>query len=204
MSNLLSEIRRIQEMINNGISDKQITDVINFFKTAPTELLQKEPYKTVYEYLKNNNSISDGGNEIPAQTSDDDFYKAILTCLGAPITNNNMRFFYAWRQAEGGKATFNPFNTTMKMEGATPYNNNPDGVKNYKTREEGINATCKTLKLSYYSNILNQLRNGNVDPLTIASNKDELNTWGTGDLLAKVAKSYQDGNAPKPHPIATA
>ena len=43
-------------------------------------------------------------------TTDDEFYKSILKGIGAPITDENMKFFYAWRQAEGGKARNNPFN----------------------------------------------------------------------------------------------
>jgi hypothetical protein len=52
-------------------------------------------------------------------TSDDDFYKSVLKCIGAEPTKSNMLFLYAWRQAEGGGAKNNPFNTTQKMEGAT-------------------------------------------------------------------------------------
>ena len=72
-----------------------------------------------------------------------------------------MLFMYAWRQAEGGKAKNNPFNTTFKMPGATSYNS--IGVKNYETPEKGIEATCKTLKNGRdkygYDKIIDGLKN---------------------------------------------
>ena len=33
-------------------------------------------------------------------TSDDEFYKKVLQCLGAKPTKSNMLFMYAWRQSE--------------------------------------------------------------------------------------------------------
>jgi hypothetical protein len=61
-------------------------------------------------------------------TTDDEFYKSILKGIGAPITDENMKFFYAWRQAEGGKARNNPFNTTQSKPGSTFYNCLKKGV----------------------------------------------------------------------------
>ena len=58
-------------------------------------------------------STNVSGNVTPLTktTPDDEFYKSILKGIGAPISDENMKFFYAWRQAEGGKAKNNPFNT---------------------------------------------------------------------------------------------
>jgi len=117
--------------------------------------------------------------------NDKDFYTAILTGVGAPITDENLKFFYAWRKGEGGKATNNPFNTTFKLSkdsGMSDYNK--VGVKNYSTPNYGIEATVKTLLLPYYTCITNGLKND------IGSDKlskcESLKTWGTGDLVAKV------------------
>jgi len=117
--------------------------------------------------------------------NDKDFYTAILTGVGAPITEENLKFFYAWRKGEGGKATNNPFNTTFKLSkdsGMSDYNK--VGVKNYSTPNYGIEATVKTLLLPYYTCITNGLKND------IGSDKlskcESLKTWGTGDLVAKV------------------
>lgn len=134
-------------------------------------------------------------------TSDDDFYKSVLKCLGAEPTKSNMLFMYAWRQAEGGKAKNNPFNTTLKMPGATNYNS--VGVKNYETPEKGIEATCKTLKNGRdkygYDKIIDGLKND--VGLSQLSDAVINSKWGTKDLLRKVSQGYVAGNSPKPHPI---
>ena len=131
-------------------------------------------------------------------TTDDDFYKKVLSCVGAKPTKDNMAFMYAWRQAEGGKATNNPFNTTQKMAGATNYNS--VGVKNYRTQEDGIQSTCRTLNNGRYNDIVNGLKN-DVGLFELSRMKG-LKTWGTGELLAKVADGYLKGSSPKPPAIA--
>ena len=135
-------------------------------------------------------------------TSDDDFYKSVLKCLGAEPTKSNMLFMYAWRQAEGGGAKNNPFNTTQKMEGATNYNK--IGVKNYRTSEDGIQATCKTLingRDKYgYGKIIDGLKND--IGLSKLSDAVVSSKWGTKDLLTKITKDYIAGVSPKPKDIA--
>lgn len=137
-------------------------------------------------------------DKIPSKTtSDDEFYRKVLQCLGAKPTKGNMSFMYAWRQSEGAKAKFNPFNTTKNMPGATKFNN--VGVKNYKSMEDGIRATCETLKLGLYTDIVNGLKND--VGLYELSRMKSLKKWGTGPLLAKVADGYLTGASPKPKPI---
>lgn len=132
-------------------------------------------------------------------TSDDEFYKKVLQCLGAKPTKGNMSFMYAWRQSEGATAKFNPFNTTKDMPGATRFNS--VGVRNYKTMEDGVRATCETIKLSHYTDIVNGLKND--VGLYELSRMKSLKKWGTGPLLAKVADGYLAGASPKPKPIGT-
>jgi peptidoglycan hydrolase-like protein with peptidoglycan-binding domain len=117
--------------------------------------------------------------------SDKQFYESILTGIGAPITEENLKFFYAWRKGEGGKSTNNPFNTTFKLSKDSDMSNyNKAGVKNYSTPNYGIEATVKTLQLPYYTCITDGLKNDiGADKI---SKCDSLKTWGTGDLVAKV------------------
>lgn len=127
--------------------------------------------------------------------NDKDFYTEILTGVGAPITDENLKFFYAWRKGEGGKATNNPFNTTFKLSKDSGISNyNSAGVKNYSTPNYGIEATVKSLLLPYYTCIVDGLRSD------IGSDKlskcESLKTWGTGDLVAKVL-STDDVSPPK-------
>jgi len=135
--------------------------------------------------------------------SDDDFYSSILEGIGAPVTDENLKFFYAWRQAEGGSAKNNPFNTTYKLakdQDMTNYNS--VGVKNYSSPLYGIEATIKTLKLSYYTCIVDGLKN-DVGASEI-SKCPALEKWGTGRLVQKVVDSYDSGSAMRPKPIPTA
>ena len=102
--------------------------------------------------------------KIPSEFSSleyaNDFYEKILTKLGAPITEGNMIFMKAWRQAEGGKAIYNPWNTIQGgYPGATKYNDKP-GVKNYTRLEDGIDATYKTITNGIYPNLVAALKRG--------------------------------------------
>ena len=142
---------------------------------------------------------TDSDNLPEKTTSDDDFYKSILKCIGAQPTKNNMLFMYAWRQSEGGKSTNNPFNTTQPWPRATVLKNSSAGVKNYKTPEDGVQATCKTLKNGRYQNIIDGFKND--VGLSKLTNAVVSSPWGTKDLLRTVTKGYIAGNTPKPHPI---
>jgi hypothetical protein len=150
------------------------------------------------------NIDSDDSDNLPSKiTSDDDFYKGVLKCIGAEPTKSNMLFMYAWRQSEGGKAKNNPFNTTQKMPGATKVINSSVGIKNYSSPEEGIEATCKTLKNGRdkygYDKIIDGFKN---DVGLLKLSDAVINSkWGTKDLLRKVTQGYIAGNSPKPHPI---
>ncbi len=129
---------------------------------------------------------SGGGNVESSLDSDMAMYSTILDGIGAPASDENIKFLKAWRQAEGGTASNNPFNTTLDLDldqDKTDYNS--VGVKNYSTPEYGIAATIKTLRLNYYKNIVAGLQN-DIGASNIASNTDELKTWGTGKGVARV------------------
>jgi hypothetical protein len=116
-----------------------------------------------------------------------------LENLDAPISNENLKFLYAWRQSEGKAGKFNPFNTTHGMPGATDYNS--VGVKNYRSLEDGMVATIKTLKNGRYNCIIQGLRD-DIGASNIAKCKS-LETWGTGDLVYRVIQGYEGGASPK-------
>lgn len=125
--------------------------------------------------------------------ADKNFYAKLLENLGAPISEENMKFMYAWRQAEGRGGTYNPFNTTWNLPNSTTMNSH--GVRNYSSLEDGLVATVKTLKNGRYDCIVNGLRN-DIGASEIAR-CESLKTWGTGDLVAKVVSSYNNGANPK-------
>ena len=127
-------------------------------------------------------------------SQDESFYEEILDCIGAPNTGENKLFFYAWRQAEGAKAKFNPFNTTQPFGDDTKYNS--VGVRNYETEEDGINATCKTLKNGHYPCIVDGLKS-DIGAKNIAEKcLSNLKTWGTGELVFKVLNGGGSVNPP--------
>jgi peptidoglycan hydrolase-like protein with peptidoglycan-binding domain len=118
------------------------------------------------------------------RSDDDRIFKAILRSIGAEPTEENMLFFHAWRQGEGGKATYNPFNTTQPFNNASKYNS--VGVRNFNSEPDGIAATVKTLKNGHYPCILDGLRR-NIGSKNIAKNcHSNLKTWGTGGLIHKI------------------
>jgi hypothetical protein len=130
----------------------------------------------------------------PPSQDDKDFYEKVLRGIGAPITDENLKFFYAWRNAEGGTAAWNPFNTTWKNGFVTTNyncNRNDKGVaypvKNYQSKEDGINAMIKTLNQSYYPKIKNGLIN-NVGAWTLSTYIDELTTYGTRYGINEILK----------------
>jgi len=148
-------------------------------------------------------------NVLNKTTPDDDIYKSVLSCIGAKPTKDNMLFMYAWRQAEHSlyekkpAAKNNPFNTTQPMNGATRLKGNTHGVKNYQTTQDGIRATCNTLKNGKYEKILKAFRNN--EGLDVLKNAVSYSPWGTsGDLLSQVIDGYVDGYEPKPGPIPRA
>ncbi len=85
---------------------------------------------------------------------------SFLTALGAPTSRDNLVAVVAWEAAEGTMATWNPLATTIAMPGATVYNSH--GVKNYRSREQGIEASIMTLRRPGhgYEAIIASLRSG--------------------------------------------
>jgi len=187
-----SQKRSLQDFVA-WMQDKNLNSGKNILNAMIPERSESIP-APVKEYSKEVIPQSFVGSA----TSDDYFYQKILEGVGAPVTNNNMAYLYAWRQAEGGKATFNPFNTTQKAEGTTNYNS--VGVKNYVSAEQGIAATIKTLLNGRYSAIIDCLKK-DCSPDQTAKALIE-SPWGTGELVSKVISGYMNGAKPKPPPIS--
>jgi hypothetical protein len=159
------------------------------------------------ESIDQETEMSSDFTPLTKTTSDDEFYKSILKGVGAPITDENMKFMYAWRQAEGGKAKNNPFNTTQSKPNSTFYNclkkgisGCQSGVRNYMSSRDGIDATIRTLQNGRYRNILDALKKGTSAEQTAMALK--ASPWGTGQLALKVVQGYNSGSSPKPPQIA--
>ncbi|MFY8166176.1 MAG: hypothetical protein ACOVJ8_06260 [Sediminibacterium sp.] len=124
-----------------------------------------------------------------------DFLTDVLNGLGISSPNAyQMNMMKSWRQKEGAKATYNPFNTTRNADGARYYGTNKAGVKNYATRAEGLEQTILTLKQSNFRKILNSIRNINseadIDNTMVIINNS---AWGSNFIPPKY-QSYRTLN----------
>lgn len=184
---------------SNGVFNKETS--LKMFQILKTKNLKSEDIEM---YLKKSTTLQNYENEIERSgienLRDEQymklFFDEVFKKLGVVPTNEKIKFFVAWRQAEGGKALNNPFNTTktMKADGITNYNS--VGVKNYPTIDLGIDATVNTLKLKYYQDLMNKLNNNMVTAEELANSPD-LKTWGTGRGVSRVLK----GGRLNPPPI---
>jgi peptidoglycan hydrolase CwlO-like protein len=94
--------------------------------------------------------------------------QSFLNNLGAPVSRNNLVLMVAWQTAEGTLATWNPLATTYDMPGATVYNS--AGVRNYTSKQQGIDATVDTLAVPGhgYGEIVSGLKSS-ADPMDTAA-----------------------------------
>jgi len=178
--------------IGSQVSDNFTSDTEPIVSASP-EMLNK-----LIELLKDKGVTSEDLGKLVDKVDleglvDQNFYAKLLENLGAPVSEENLKFLYAWRQSEGKAGKFNPFNTTWDLPGSTNFNS--VGVKNYQTLADGMVATIKTLKNGRYNCIVDGLKND------IGADKiakcESLKTWGTGDLVGKVVASYNAGSDPK-------
>ena len=110
----------------------------------------------------------------------------LLGLLGAPQTKGNVSAILHWMGREGTGAKFNPLATKwdMEPEGSKSENFNDAGVKNYKNREEGLQAAFRTLTKSTvhdYSALVDLFIEGTT-PEEILVSEDavkDLETWGS-------------------------
>lgn len=82
----------------------------------------------------------------------------LLQQLSCPGSYYNALSIIAQIQAEGGGALFNPLNTTLPMPGATDYNS--VHVKNYRSYDQGLVATARTLQQPNMRLLLKALKDG--------------------------------------------
>jgi hypothetical protein len=105
-----------------------------------------------------------------------------VLCNSTP-NSSQIRFMKSWRQAEGGNAAWNPFNTTLSRPGSLPNNiipNSTSQVQNYTSRAQGLEATLSTLKGSKYVNIVKSINSIKSDSdINIAMNSVNNSPWGT-------------------------
>lgn len=82
------------------------------------------------------------------------FATLVLGALDAPVTEGNMTLLLAWMYRENTGAKNNPFATTFALDDSTEYNNANPPVRNFRTFEEGVEATVRTFDPDGLSKIL--------------------------------------------------
>jgi hypothetical protein len=198
MKKLITETERNQIIKMNSLNENWFSDILDTVKKSDTFQDMKKKFEELTgvdfdEKEESGEVTQEYKNYKITEPSYEDkkMYKKILEKLDAPVTKENLVFLYAWRQAEGAKATYNPFNTTQSFEGSTFWNclkkegdNCKGGVRNYKTEEDGIDATVKTLTNGRYECIVNGLKK-NKGAKEIAK-CSSLDTWGTKEGITKV------------------
>lgn len=129
-----------------------------------------------------------------ADLSKTQFADAVLRKLGVRPTPGARKAMVGWMNAEGGHwnndARYNPLNTTQPEPGAG--NTGSQGnIKQYRSWQQGVDATATTLKNGRYDGIISALRRG--DPSAVASAIGS-SPWGTsGDLVRRTIGSAPGG-----------
>jgi len=124
----------------------------------------------------------------------EEFARRLLDEIDAPVTQRNLWALVSWMQAEGSVAKFNPLATTQEMPGATNFNS--VGVKHYKTLEQGVEATAKTLNygadrgLYGYKPIRRRLRRNAWAYWTLRAVEGSI--WGTGGLALRCLRGTKN------------
>lgn len=127
----------------------------------------------------------------------EEFFKDVMDKLGVTPTPEKFKFFKAWQRAEGTRAENNPLATTKKVNDPGATNLNTVGVKNYSSYDIGVNATADTLKLPYYTELVNKLKQDDITAADLANTTGALKTWSGGDgkYVARVLGSKTTDNA---------
>ena len=129
-------------------------------------------------------------------TTRQDFISAVAIAAGPSViawTEENAQALCAWQLAEGSRARWNPWDTTLYVPGAQPYNTFDGGrlhVWNYDSENQGIWAFLETLYNGPYEGIREALHQGTEAAAVAAAVC--ASPWGTGNFerLLDQVKAY--------------
>ena len=117
-----------------------------------------------------------------------EFAQGVLKQIQAPTSQKNIAFMLAWMDQENTKASFNPLATTKRSGDAQSFNR--ANVKNYRSMEEGIQATASTIANGRYNTILSSLQANRPEDSYAASS--EWHTWtGEGNYAYRIARKAE-------------
>jgi hypothetical protein len=126
------------------------------------------------------------------------FAVEVLKGIGAPTSQANVDMLIRWMEAEDSRSKqqagsqvpvgierFNPLNTTRNAPGSTSVND--VGVKAYSDFATGVRATVDTLRLNYYTGVVDQLKSGSGGWEQLRSTIGA-SPWGTFKQFAGTSK----------------
>lgn len=204
-SNYPTSLEFIINGISNTIQNNEWTTTLDSF-AIPKNPYGAKPSKKLISKKVNNPNSSEGPTQVfstfyegSTQLSTVDTIVFLTDVLkGIGISNPNsyqIQFMKSWRQKEGGKSAFNPFNSTLTRNGSLPNNYNFGyPVQNYTSRAQGLEATISTIKESQYSSLISSIKNikneTDIDKSMIILNNSQ---WGTKFSPAN-SRSYRTLN----------
>ncbi len=123
---------------------------------------------------------------IQGNASENQWATDVLKKVGAPVTSENLAALTTWMRFEGGgggkatglgknSANWNPLNTTQGAPGSTSMNS--VGVQSYLSKDQGLDATVKTLQNGNYGQVLSALKEGKSSSAVLAA--VAASPWGT-------------------------
>jgi hypothetical protein len=182
-SNYPKSLEFIIKGITHVISNNTWTTTLESFAIPKDPFGSSNPNNTQTVEKTNIQKVTGGKyfNGSVSSTTDEtvSFLIDVLKGIGIPNPNQfQIQFMKAWRQHEGGKAAWNPLNTTLNATNAQPYNY--VSVKNYPDRQTGLKATIDTLKNRRYSNIITSIKNiKNENDISTAMLAVNNSPWGS-------------------------
>jgi hypothetical protein len=119
-----------------------------------------------------------------------DFARAVATKKGWPLTQSNIQWLVNLMTREGSSAANNPMDSTRKTSDSWLLPGNPDGVQQYATFQEGVDAAAATLDGPYYTNIRAAGQAGQLSEWDAAGRlASDLHAWSAGPH-APMSKGY--------------
>lgn len=105
------------------------------------------------------------------------FFAAVLTKLGLPVTDSNLDALYSVEHLEGDNDRYNPLNVIQPEPGSTAFNS--VGVQSYASFDTGVSGTAELLSNSHWEGVRAALaRSQSVDDVLAAF--QAAYTWDPG------------------------
>jgi hypothetical protein len=128
----------------------------------------------------------------PGNQVDRGFFAEVVNRLRNPQVPDGAKAFAVqalerWARYENTRACWNPLATTLRLNGSWDFNS--AGVQNYPDQATGIQATARTLNLSYYDAIRRMLAKERFDRAAITQ---ALRTWsGNGAYVSSLVADWE-------------